>query len=255
MFAINHRNKFNFIRLKDLYYAPEVQKDHTGYDAVYYFNCKKPTWQAKEFKTMLINLKREPDEILKSFRKKTRVEINKALSDTELNFGINDHPSFNDLNVFLHGYNDFAAKKNLCPCNKSFLERLIEIDRLIIGTAFKEGKILCQFALIDAEEKTVCYYGYNVRFSNINDHDKFKLISRANRALEYKCMLHANKKGKQYYDLCGLTMDPSNPSTENVDQYKMSFKGQVASEYHFIYPITFKGRLFCWLKQLSGGIS
>jgi len=251
MFTMNHRNKFKFIKLKDIYYAPEVQINHAGYDAVYYFNCKKPNGQAKEFKTMLVNLKREPEEILRSFRKKTRVEINKALSDPLLYFNINDQPTAEDLKAFVEGYNIFASKKNLRASNKSFLTRLMNIDKLIIGTAYREGEVLCQFALIDAEEKTVCYYGYNVRFSDISDYNKVKLISRANRALEYICMLHANKKGKMYYDLCGLTMDPTNPNAENVDQYKMSFKGQVATEYHFIHPVTLKGRLFYWFKQFS----
>ncbi len=254
MFDINHRKKFNLIRLKDVYYAPRIQQDHSGYDAVYYFHCQNPVGHSKEKKTMLIDLAREPEEILASFRKKTRVAIKKALENKEVYFEINEHPKTRDVEMFIKAYNAFAVQKNILACDENFLRMLLESDILIIASAIKGNELLCQFALINAQEKMVCYHGYNTRFSNLEDPDKVKLISQANRALEYYCMLDAKNRGKIYYDLCGLTEDPNNPGAEKVDQYKMGFRGQVATEYHFMRPVTFKGKVFCWVKQLSGGI-
>jgi len=254
MLDINDRKKFNLIRLKDIYYAPGIQPEQPGYDAVYYFYCQKPAGKARETKTMLIDLDREKEEILASFRKKTRVAIKKGLEHNQVHFEINEQPTNQELEMFVQGYNDFAVQKGILACDENFLRLLLKSDKLIIASALLEDELLCQFALINAEEKAVCYHGYNTRFANPDDADRVRLISQANRALEYCCMLKAKTRGKRYYDLCGLTQDPGNPGAENVDQYKMGFKGRIETEYHFMQPITFKGQIFCWFKQLKGGI-
>jgi len=254
MFEINDRKKLNLVRLKDLYYAPEIQDDHPGCDVVCYFYCRKPPGKAKEHKTMLIDLEREEEEILKSFRKKTRVAIKKALENELIQFVIEDHPTDQEVDTFIKGYNDFAALKNIVPCDVGLLRLLQASAKLIIASALMNDELLCQFALINADEKMVCYHGYNTRFANPDDADRVRLISQANRALEYYCMLDAKNRGKQDYDLCGLTQDPGNPGAENVDQYKMGFKGRIATEYHFMQPLTFRGMVFCWLKKLRSGI-
>lgn len=254
MFSINQRVKMGLFRLEDVYYAPGVIHNNQECDAVYYFHCQKPEGKAVIFNTMLIDLARDPEEILRSFRKSTRVAIEKVLANNKVHFDINDNPTNQELETFYAAYDIFATQKNILPANRELLNKIKVAGKLIIATALEEDKILCQFAMINADVKTVCYHGYNTRFNYLEDIDKVKLISQANRALDYLCMLHAKKAGKSYYDLCGLTMDPDDPSAENVDQYKMGFKGTVITEYHFMSPNNYKGRLFCTLKHLMGGI-
>ena len=251
MFSINQRVKMGLFRLEDVFYAPGVQHNNQECDAVYYCHCQKPEGKAVIFNTMLIDLVRDPEEILRSFRKSTRVAIEKVLANNKVHFDINDNPTYQELETFYAAYDLFATQKNILPASRGLLDNINRIGKLIIASALEEDKILCQFAMINADVKTVCYHAYNTRFDYLEDIEKVKLISQANRALDYLCMLHAKKIGKKYYDLCGLTLDPNNPSAGNVDQYKMGFKGQIVKEYHFIHPFTFKGRLFCWLKQFK----
>lgn len=99
------------------------------------------------------------------------------------------------------------------------------------------------------------YYGYNTRFSLKGDEAGVSLIGKANRALDYQCMLYTREKGKTHYDLCGLTLKPDNVEAEKVDRYKLGFwGGDIVEEYHFMKPLTVKGWLFCQLKALRGGI-
>ncbi len=240
--------------MKDIHYAKEVQKEHPGCDAVYYFNCPHSVGKAKEFKTLLVDLTRQPEEILRSFRKSTRIEIQKVMAEKKVRFDLIESPTEQELESYYHDYEEFAQNKKIVPPDWRLLYQLRAIDRLIIASASKENETLCRFVLINEEEKMICYYGYNARFSYIGDADKVKLISRANRALEYYCMLYARKSGKKYYDLCGLMLEENNPSAHNVDNYKMGFRGQMVTEYHFMQPITAKGKLFCWLKELRGGL-
>lgn len=251
MIEVNSRKKFKLVRLKDIYYAPQAENKHPGCDAVYYYNCQKPCNGAKEFKTMMVDLSGEPKEILDSFAKKTRAQIKKALLNNRLNYDICEHPSAIDLESFYKAYDLFAKLKNILPCQKDLLKELSAENRLRIASVSLEGEVLCQFALIELEDKMVCFHGYNIRFSYLDDTEKVKLISQANRALEYHCMIYAKEKSGKYYDLCGLTLEPNNYLTENVDHYKKGFKGEIVTEYNFIKPITTIGIIFCFFVHLK----
>ena len=251
MIEANSRRKFKLIRLKDVYYASQVQGEHSGYDAIYYFNCQHSSKKAKEFKTMLIDLSREPKEILASFCKKTRAQVKKGLSDNRLTFNICEYPTAQDLENYCSAYDYFAKQKQILRSHKGLLNILNSENMLIIATVLIDNEKLCQFALIDLEDKMVCYHGYNTRFSFLDNAEKVKLISQANRALEYYCMIYAKESGKKYYDLCGLTLDPDNILTSNVDHYKKGFKGEVITEYNFIKPVTAVGMAFCFFVHLK----
>lgn len=254
MFAVNSRYKLGLVHLQDLYYAKEIQAAPAGFDAVYYYHCQKPAHNAKAFTTMLINLSPSPEEILRSFRKSTRSEIKKTLAEDVVLFDFQTNPSWDMLMQFIDRYNDFAVKKNISSCNDALIKQIWQEQRLVLASAMYNDHAVCQFILFDADEKMVVYYGYNTRFENDENTADDKLISGANRALEYRCMLFAKEAGKDSYDLCGLTMNPDNASAGNVDQYKLGFRGEIVTEYHFMNPITMKGKIFCWLKKISGGI-
>ncbi len=254
MFSVNQRYKLGFVRLQDLYYATEIQAAPAGYDVVYYYHCRQPTHQAKKFTTLLVDLSPSPEEILKSFRKSTRSAIKKVLKEDAVVFDFQTSPDQKMLMQFIDRYNDFAKKKGIPWCNQALIAHVWQKQKLVLATAMHNERPICQFILIDAGEKMVVYYGYNARFQNEDETINDKLISGANRALEYHCMLFAKDAGKKHYDLCGLTLDSDDPSAANVDQYKSGFRGEMVTEYHFMKAITMKGKIFCWLKQISGGI-
>lgn len=257
MFAINHRTKLGFIRIKDLYYAPTLQPSPAGMDVVYYYHCQVPGPKAKGFHTLLIDVSLSPETLLATFGKSTRNAVRRVLRDDSVTITI--EPVSNtvgqpNLQAFIKAYDAFAAQKGIQPCNRELLDLLAAEDRLTVATASTADDILCQFLLIETDSKIVTYYGYNNRFSMEGDTAKVSLIGKANRALDYQCMLYTHEKGKPHYDFCGLTLDPDNAETENVDSYKLGFGGDIVEEYHFMKPLTMKGWLFCQLKALRGGI-
>ena len=235
-----------------VYYATDIQLEHQGFDLACYYHCKKPLGLfIREFKTLIIDLNRDPEEILRSFNKKTRIQIEKALTSKIIDFNVIENPSEKELNAFYESYISFSAIKGFSPSSRQHLEELKAADKLLIASASTENETLCQFALIKLTDKVVCSHAFNIRFAYLDDPEKVKLISQANRALDYYCMLYAKKIGKTFYDLCGLTIDPNNPSATNVDQYKMKFRGHIIKEYHFMKPLTSKGWLVCLMIQLK----
>jgi len=254
VFSLNHRYKLGVVHLQDLFYATDIQAVPAGYDAVYYYHCQQSTHQAKPFITMLVDLSPSPREILASFRKSTRKEIAKTLQENAIVFDFQTTPSGDMLAQFIEGYDDFANKKGIDGCNQVLIMQIAEKHKMVIASAMHQDRVLCQFMLVDAGEKMVVYYGYNTRFQGHGETNNHKLISGANRTLEYQCMLFAKEAGKKHYDICGLTLNAADESAANVDQYKLGFRGKKVTEYHFMQAGTLKGRLFCWLKQMSGGI-
>jgi lipid II:glycine glycyltransferase (peptidoglycan interpeptide bridge formation enzyme) len=230
---------------------------HKGYDAVYYFNCQQPSAQAKEKYTVLIDLSPDPEAILKSFRKSTRKEIIKAMSEDRIECSFNDQPSARDIESYINAHSHFTENKQIDGISDSQRQMMFNLHsegKLIISTASTEGEILSQFAMIDVDDRLVCKYGYNSRYSYQSDQKKMQLCSQANRMLEYQSMLYAKQIGKKYYDLCGITLNPDDLDKQNVDQYKLGFRGTIVTEYHFMKPVTWIGRIFCWTKAARGGI-
>lgn len=252
MFVTSQRTELGIFKIIKVYYATDIQYEHQGVDLACYYHCQKPLGLfIREFKTLIIDLDRDPEEILRSFHKKTRIQIEKALASNKIDFNIIENPSEKELNVFYNSYISFSARKGFMPSSRQHLEELKSADKLLIASASTENETLCRFALIKLTNKVVCSHAFNIRFSCLDDTEKVKLISQANRALDYHCMLYAKKIGKTIYDLGGLTLDPNNPSSANVDQYKMKFKGQMIKEYHFMKPLTLKGWLACFMIQLK----
>lgn len=258
MFAINHRTKLGLIRIKDIYYAPAIQPPSAGIDVIYYYHAAISGPEAKPFHTLLVNVTKEPEELLASFRKSTRSAIRQAMGDPTIALevkALDNHEGDREaLEAFIKAYDQFASQKEIQPCNRELLTLLAAEKKLALATATLAGEVVCQFMLIEAADKMVVYYGYNTRFSTENDSEKVTLIGKANRALEYQCMRFTRERGKAFYDFCGLTLDPENPEAGNVDHYKLGFGGEQVTEYHFMQPLTLKGQLFCRLKALQGGI-
>jgi hypothetical protein len=254
MFTIGRRRKLGFIRLKDVCYAPEPQKDE-GYDAVYYFNCDRPYGRSIQQLTMLIDLSQEPGELLMSFSKNTRAEIRKAMDGDQIQIEISEDPKTDEIEAYIAAYNEkFSAAKNI-PFIDQFRQKLLyelhEQGRLIIATAKAGDETLCQFMLLDDDQTLICLIAYNTRFLFFEDREKSRLISRANRLLDYRSMLFAKEQQKKYYDMCGFKLTSDLQPLTNTDKYKFGFRGKIKCTYHFMLPVTFIGRLYCWAKTIS----
>ena len=258
MFTIGRRRKLGFVRLKDVCYAPEPQNEE-GYDAVYYFNCDRPYGRSIQQLTMLIDLSHEPHELLMSFSKNTRSEIKKAIDGGQIQIEINENPKTDEIEAYITAYNEnFSAKKNI-PFINQFRQRLLyelhDQDRLIMSTARARDETLCQFLLVDDGDTLICLLAYNTRFLFPEDREKNRLISRANRLLDYRSMLFAKEQQKKYYDMCGIKLTPDLQPLTNTDKYKHGFKGTIKCTYHFMLPVTFIGHLYCWAKTISESLN
>lgn len=254
MFVVNQRQKCGFIKLEDLYYAPEIQPSKGGKDAVYYFHCGQPGENAREFCTLHIDLTTDEDSLFHSFNYQTRKSIRKMMTREDLEIRVIDHPDKEDLDRFSAYYNYFASIKHIQSCSRRLLDELLTLGRLVIIKALVEEEVLCQYVFITDVDRVVVYCGCTARLFEPVDRDKLQLICDAHRMMDYQAILHFKQRGLQIFDFCGLVTENGEPLCASVNQYKLGFGGTPVREYHFMHPLTLKGRLFCWAKRRRGGI-
>ncbi|MBP2027205.1 lipid II:glycine glycyltransferase (peptidoglycan interpeptide bridge formation enzyme) [Acetoanaerobium pronyense] len=251
MIELNHRKKLMAINLKDIYFAHSIIKEDPGYDVVYYFHCNEQGPDSTIFNTIFIDLKQSEEEILNQFNKTNRSLIKKLFKNNDFNIAITDCPTETEIEEFVEFYDMFAKKKGINRADKKLLYRLNDISSLSIGKAYHEGDLLSSMVFIKNKERVTGQYEGSGRFFFPENPHKVKMASKANRILEYMCMLHFKKEGLKIYDLGGVTLDPNDIEKANIDMRKKGFGGELVKEYHFMYPLTLKGKIFIYLKKFS----
>lgn len=249
MFEINHRTRMG-VKLKDNYFAPGIQEEKDGYDVVYYFNCQTPAKDAREFTTLFIDLRKTEEELFADFKRSTKQSINKMQREPNAEFSMIESPTDEDLHEFIEHFNSFAKNKGIYECDQTLLFNLRDLGKLRIAKATHLHEILCLFAFIRDEKRVAGQYECNMRFSNLDNADKVRLIGHANKQLEFFSMKWFKERGVEIYDMSGLTFDENNEQATNIDKRKMGFGGSVVTEYHFMHPVTLKGKLFVESKKI-----
>lgn len=251
MIELNHRKKLMAINLKDNYFAKSINQEDPGFDVVYYFHCSEKGPAAEVFNTIFVDLEQPEEDILNSFSKTNKKTIRSLLKSNEIQTSITDTPSDEDIEAFADFFDKFAKEKGIFRCDTNLLYNMKEISSLSIGKASYKGDILSFMVFIRNNERITGQYEASGRFFFAHDPEKVKMASKANRILEYMCMIHFKNRGFKIYDLGGVTLDPNDEEKSNIDMRKQGFGGEIVKEYHFMYPLTLKGRVFIYLKQIS----
>ncbi|SMP54858.1 hypothetical protein [Anoxynatronum buryatiense] len=247
MFEVGDRLK-GFVRIKDVYYAPEIKRRDPGYDVVYYFFCRQSYPGAREYATAVIDLNRDEEALLHSFRDSTRKAIRRMLRDESLVIEIEESPTKMQVDSFLEKYDDFTRMKGFEPSERRRVYQLLAHHRIGMVTAWYEDRLLLQRILIEDTEKVLPYFGFTERLNETEAH-RIQLISAVSKTVDYRCMLYWKEKGKHLYDLGGLLPADGDLSWQQVNHYKEGFHGEILKEYEFYYPLTWQGRLFCIFKM------
>ena len=251
MFDINHRKR-GIVSLKDRYFAKKIEKDAKDVDVIYYFYCKEEDKNAQLFNTICIDLRQTDEEIYESFSKTNKWIIRKVKREEPFVFEYIDNPTDEDIDRYVACFNKFAKAKGIYMCDKQLLTSLRDASRLEIHRALFNRQELCAFAYIMDDDRATIQYEWNARFwiDKDTDMDTYRMVGHANKALEYFSMIYLRDKGIITYDFCGVTLDETNKDATNIDNRKKSFGGKIMQEYNFMYPLTFKGKIFCLLKKI-----
>jgi len=188
---------------------------------------QKSGFRKRIVETLLIDLKRDEEEIFGKIKKKYRYDIRQSNKDgIELIW--NDSPSSKDIDEFCNFYNVFAKGLGIGKANKTKLIAFSKVKALIFTSVKSADKsCLIRHALIVDKLRVRLLYSGSLYRETCKKMQA--LIGRGNKALHWYEIQKSKSSGKKYYDFGGISVDGS---TKNIDQFKLSFGGEKIVEYN-----------------------
>ncbi len=221
------------------------------YDKAIYYRSQVRQEGISRFWTLLINLTQEEDVIWSAFKKNTKQQIRKALSEN--NFLVKMYHDSLDDSIF---------SQYICERKTFTKER--ELSHVSISTfnAYKKNGILYISNIADIDGKILVWHTYIVigerviiltsnSFFESTNKDIKNLVGRANRLLHWKDMLYFKEKGYKIYDFGGWYDGNENKKMSGINRFKESFGGEKEYSYTYSRCMTFKCHLFYTLVKIK----
>lgn len=171
--------------------------------------------------TIIIDLKRKPEDVLAGFNDTSRNEVRKTFKIDEYSFMYNDK-NFDEIYKL---YKSFRKSKNL-PIKKPYFLRAASIY-----TAYYNNELISVVSFYNV-------YPY-LRIQNIfskdadDDKETRKIIGYATRRLIYEVCKFGCENGYTSFDLAGINL--TDPAKKGITNFKSSFGGEVIHEYTYTY--------------------
>lgn len=188
--------------------------------------------------TLLIDLTKSAEQLLKDLHRTTRKQIRQA-AKYDFQIEVIEQPTLANIREFQNFYNDFAKYTNTYKCGAfhiKTMELLMECNNLIITRIGKGREILgYQVYITDGETAFSLYSASHFRLKK-EAIDK-RMLSIANRYLLWQNILYFKDKKNSIYDMGGLT------ANENIRNFKMEFGGDVTEVYSGYETTSLLGKL------------
>lgn len=243
-----------FIRIAELYFQEKQPDSPTSVDWWHYVGVLSPKdpslWRRST--TIVINLEKPEDILLKEMESGTRYEIKRALSKDSLKIIIQEQPTSAEVDTFCNDYDLFAQSKSLRPVYRPRMHSLNSRHNLLLSTACDaQGAPLVQHAHVLMPERTLLLYSAS-HFRAADDSATRSLIGRANRLLHWEDMRVSRQRGVPSYDFCGVDLENKSPETTRIAQFNKGFGGSVIPSYSRTQAASIKGLIARKLLDLAG---
>ena len=197
-----------------------------------YKQMKLPGFHSFSKPTLLIDLTRSKEDILREFNNTTRNEIRRSYKIDNFRVITNDIPD--DRSYAL--YKKFEFSQGRVPVSQHVLAQTfflgIELeDELISGLFITKSPPYLRVRSI-----------FSKRLAT-HDRELLKLIGFATRRLIWEACLWGKRNDFQLLDLASVNIH--NPKTENIAKFKMSFGKDLTPEFTYIY----KSRFFTFFEK------
>lgn len=214
---------------------PRKDNDYDQVHFISYEDVKSDYYQI-ERRTPVFNLDQPLEKIFSKFNKTTRNEINRTLNDPRLAFDL-DSQQYDD---FHNLYVEFERRKKRLNyiLNKNTLSTKSKLFMACIADK-PVAAILCYDDNKILRARIICSRRLETEDSEIK-----KLSSYATRRLVYEICKYGINNGYKMFDMGEICDDPNDPAY-SISQFKLSFGGEIISNFHYYKIIN------PWLKLLA----
>lgn len=222
-----------------------------GADLVYFTQCPQPkTSSFTEFYTLVIDLEREPDDILAAMNSTTRNEVRRAEGKDLLKQVWIPEPTVETVEEFCDFFDDFARLKSLPPVSRTKALAYAKAGSLRLSKMLApDDTLLTWFAFLGNDQRLRWLWGPSL-FRMSSDNSFRQVVGRATRYNHYCCMLRAKEMGLRIYDLGGWYAGDTDQARISINKFKEGFGGQMLTEFNGFLPMTFRGRSYLSLQKL-----
>lgn len=196
--------------------------------------------------TILTDLRESEEELLQKTRKKVRYEINRARKEgIAIDYYESKDLENNSLiSEFENAYLNFCKTINNADVLKAYSESKIKSyisnKCILVSTAIKDKCTVYHVYVFD-EKNVVLVYSV----SDFRDKDVDQYVSgMANKLLHYEDMLYFKRKGIVNYDWGNIS---SKEAPNEIDNFKLSFGGEITQYYNTYIPKNFLGNIVLYL--------
>ncbi|PYS50074.1 MAG: hypothetical protein DMF68_08180 [Acidobacteria bacterium] len=229
--------------------------DSTRIDLIRLFQQPAPIQNmlCREFYTILLDLKEEPDALLSKVKKETRYEINRASTKDNLTHEYLNAKQRDVFDEFCNYYDRFALQKGQPVINRRWLRLMAETENLIVSRVRETtGESLVWHLYYRSGERVTLLHSASL-FRNSNSSRYRNRVGRANRFLHWQDFLNFRAAGVSLYDFGGWYEGDKDEQRLRINKFKEEFGGEIVKNYICELGITFKGRMFLLIRKLLIG--
>jgi len=225
---IRYYKKFSFFKVYENWFEYRHKVKNVLFLNVYW-NLKKQDAKAipaiKSIShTIELDLEQPADVIMAGFSKQIRQQAKIAESE---GISCQFHQEVDD---FVHFFNEFAVKKNTFQVSKDVVERMG--PDLKLSFAMYNGQVLAAHSYLTDRTTGVVRHHHSATKRLDEQFDK-NLIGRANKYLTVKNIFHFKEEGYKTFDFGGYAKDTTNESLKGINNYKLLFGGKVVETYDY----------------------
>jgi len=226
-----------------------------GVDVVSFVQIPKPRADSfTEFYTLVIDLEKEPEDILSAMNSTTRNEIRRAEGKDLLKQDWVPEPGHDCVEEFCDFFDAFSRLKSLPMISRLNAHAYSKAGVLRFSRILApDDTLLNWFAFVSAGNRMRWLWGPSVRMSD--DASFRQMVGRATRFNHWRSMLRAKEMGMGMYDLGGWYAGDTDQARLSINKFKEGFGGQMLIEYNGILPVTFRGRAYLAAQNLRRRVS
>lgn len=204
--------------------------------------------------TLLIDLSRTEEEITSGFDKTTKYQANRGktkdnvTAETFFSCGEKDMARFD---IYIRFFNDFAKTKNRGTVSFSDYEQFLTAGNICVRCIKdnETGEPLVMHCYVVSDGKARLHQSASL-FRNNEDKEARNRVGRVNKFLHLDDMLYFKEQGIPYYDFGGWYGGNTDTEKLSINKFKEAFGGEKHPEYSCIIPVSFKGKLSTFVRNI-----
>jgi hypothetical protein len=242
-----------FLRIAEYWNGEEPKL--AGVDLVRCFQRPQPLagMLCRDFYTILLDLNRDPQQLLGKIKRDTRYEIRRAADHDQLTYECGNGRDEKVFRQFCDYFDDFATQKTQPKINRAWLALLARAEALELSQINDStGETLVWHAYHRTQQRATLLYSASL-FRKFDSSALRNKIGRANRFQHWQDIQRFKAEGVSVYDFGGWYEGDRDQERLRINKFKEEFGGEIVKNYICERALTAKAKVFLRVRRLLLG--